>query len=85
MKFAKGDLIRVQSGRESTYGREAGLYLVLEPGLPRPLWAPPSAAHPDSKWGSEEWIRILRLETGQVREDIASAYEQATKDQGKSP
>ena len=83
MKFAKGDLIRVQSGRESTYGREAGLYLVLEPGLPRPLWAPPG--RPGSQWANEEWIKILRLETGQVREDIASAYEQATKGQGKSP
>ena len=83
MKFAKGDLIRVQPGRESTYGREAGLYLVLEPGLPRPLWAPPG--RPGSQWASEEWIKILRLETGQIREDIASAYEEATKDQGKSP
>ena len=83
MKFAKGDLIRIQPGRESTYGREAGLYLVLEPGLPRPLWAPPG--RPGSQWASEEWIKILRLETGQIREDIASAYEEATKDQGKSP
>ena len=81
MKFAKGDLIRIQPGRESTYGREAGLYLVLEPGLPRPLWAPPG--RPGSQWASEEWIKILRLETGQIREDIASAYEEATKDQGE--
>ena len=83
MKFAKGDLIRVQPGRESTYGREAGLYLVLEPGLPRPLWAPPG--RPGSQWANEEWIRILRLETGQIREDVASVYETATKGKGKSP
>ena len=83
MKFAKGDLIRVQPWRESTYGREAGLYLVLEPGLPRPLWAPPG--RPGSQWASEEWIKILRLETGQIREDVASVYEAVTKGKGKSP
>ena len=83
MKFAKGDLIRVRAAWGTNYGREAGIYLVLEPGLPRPLWAPPG--QPGSQWATEEWIRILRLETGQVREDIASVYEQATKDQGKSP
>ena len=81
MRFAKGDLIRVQPGYEVTYGREAGLYLVLEPGLPRPLWAPPG--RPGSQWANEEWIKILRLETGQVREDLASVYEPATKDQGE--
>jgi len=32
---------------------------------------------------NEEWIKILRLETGQVREDLASAYEKVTKDQGE--
>jgi len=83
VKFAKGDLIRVRAAWGTNYGREAGIYLVLEPGLPRPLWAPPG--RPGSQWANEEWIKILRLETGQVREDIASAYEQATKDQGKSP
>ena len=83
MKFAKGDLIRVRAAWGTNYGREAGIYLVLEPGLPRPLWAPPG--RPGSQWASEEWIKILRLETGQIREDIASVYEQATKDQGKSP
>ena len=83
MKFAKGDLIRVRAAWGTNYGREAGIYLVLEPGLPRPLWAPPG--RPGSQWANEEWIKILRLETGQIREDIASAYEEATKDQGKSP
>ena len=83
MKFAKGDLIRVRAPWSTNYGREAGIYLVLEPGLPRPLWAPPG--QPGSQWANEEWIKILRLETGQIREDIASAYEEATKDQGKSP
>ena len=83
MKFAKGDLIRIQPGRESTYGREAGLYLVLELGLPRPLWAPPG--RPGSQWANEEWIRILRLETGQIREDVASVYVKATKDPEESP
>ena len=83
MKFAKGDLIRVRAAWGTNYGREAGIYLVLEPGLPRPLWAPPG--QPGSQWANEEWIRILRLETGQIREDVASVYEQATKDQGKSP
>ena len=83
MKFAKGDLIRVRAAWGTNYGREAGIYLVLEPGLPRPLWAPPG--QPGSQWANEEWIKILRLETGQIREDIASAYEEATKDQGKSP
>ena len=82
MKFAKGDLIRVQPGYELTYGREAGLYLVLETGLPRPLWAPPGRT--GSQWASEEWIRILRLETGQTREDVASVYETATKDPEES-
>ena len=82
MKFAKGDLIRVQSGFGTNYGREAGLYLVLEPGLPRPLWAPPG--QPGSQWASEEWIKILRLETGQIREDVASVYETATKDPEES-
>ena len=83
MRFAKGDLIRVQSGW-SNYGREAGLYLVLEPGLPRPLWAPPGRTRP-RPWASEEWIKILRLETGQIREDVASVYEAVTKGKGKSP
>lgn len=83
MKFAKGDLIRVQPWRGSNYGREAGLYLVLETGLPRPLWAPPGRT--GSQWASEEWIRILRLETGQTREDVASVYEAVTKGKGKSP
>ena len=83
MKFAKGDLIRVQPGRESTYGREAGLHLVLEPGLPRPLWAPPPTT--SAAWANEEWIRILRLETGQIREDVASVYVKATKDPEESP
>jgi hypothetical protein len=83
VKFAKGDLIRVQPWRGSNYGREAGLYLVLETGLPRPLWAPPGRT--GSQWASEEWIRILRLETGQTREDIASVYVKATKGKGKSP
>lgn len=82
MKFAKGDLIRVQPWRGSNYGREAGLYLVLETGLPRPLWAPPGRT--GSQWASEEWIRILRLETGQTREDVASVYETATKDPEES-
>ena len=83
MKFAKGDLIRVSAAWGTNYGREAGIYLVLGPGLPRSLWAPPG--QPGSQWANEEWIKILRLETGQIREDIASAYEEATKDQGKSP
>ena len=83
MKFAKGDLIRVRAAWGTNYGREAGIYLVLEPGLPRPLWAPPG--RPGSQWANEEWIKILRLETGQIREDIASAYVKATKGQGKSP
>ena len=82
MKFAKGDLIRVQSGW-TNYGREAGLYLVLEPCRPRPLWAPPG--RPGSRWATEEWIKILRLETGQIREDIASVYETATKGPEESP
>ena len=86
MKFAKGDLIRVQPSYESTYGREAGLYLVLEPGLPRPLWAPKARRWaPGSKRANEEWIKILRLETGQIREDIASVYETATKGPEESP
>ena len=80
MKFAKGDLIRVQSGW-TNYGREAGLYLVLEPCRPRPLWAPPGR---DDR-PPEEWIRIMRLETGQIREDVASVYETATKDPEESP
>ena len=73
MKFAKGDLIRVRAPWGPNYGREAGLYLVLEPGLPRPLWAPPGRT--GSQWASEEWIKILRLETGQICVDIASVYE----------
>ena len=81
MKFAKGDLIQVKPDRRLGYGREAGFYLVLEPGLPRPTWAPP--ARPGSSLANEEWIKILRLETGQVREDLASAYEKVTKDQGE--
>jgi hypothetical protein len=81
VKFAKGDLIQVAPDRRLGYGREAGLYLVLEPGLPRPTWAPP--ARPGSSLANEEWIKILRLETGQVREDLASAYEKVTKDQGE--
>ena len=82
MKFAKGDLIRVRAAWGTNYGREAGIYLVLEPGLPRPLWAPPG--QPGSQWANEEWIKILRLETGQIREDIASVYETATKDPEES-
>jgi len=83
VKFAKGDLIRVKPDRRLGYGREPGFYLVLESGLPRPLWAPP--ARPGSSLANEEWIKFLRLETGQVREDLASAYEKVTKGQGKSP
>ena len=83
MKFVKGDLIRVKPDRRLGYGREPGFYLVLESGLPRPLWAPP--ARPGSSLANEEWIKFLRLETGQVREDLASAYEKVTKGQGKSP
>ena len=81
MKFAKGDLIRVQPWRGSNYGREPGFYLVLEPKIPPPLWAPPGR---DDR-PPEEWIRIMRLETGQIREDIASVYETATKGPEESP
>lgn len=83
MKFAKGDLIRVGTPWGSNYGREAGLYLVLESGLPRPLWAPPGRS--GSQWANEEWIKILRLETGQIREDVASVYVKVTKDPEESP
>ena len=79
MKFAKGDLIRVQPWRGSNYGREAGFYLVLEPKIPRPPWAPSGR---DDR-APEEWIKILRLETGQTRVDIAGVYEKVTKDQGE--
>jgi hypothetical protein len=79
VKFAKGDLIRVQPWRGSSYGREAGFYLVLEGGLHQPTWA-------GAAYGSdEEWIKILRLETGQVRHDVAHAYEKVTEGQGESP
>ena len=61
VKFAKGDLIRVQPGRESTYGREAGLYLVLEPGLP---------SH------SSNFLLLLRQRHGHQRDvhDVLAAH-----------
>ena len=79
MKFAKGDLIRVQPWRGSSYGREAGLYLVLEGGLHQPTWA-------GAAYGSdEEWIKILRLETGQIRHDAAHAYDKVRKARENQP